>query len=90
MKCPKCGMRNYHCIDTRNVDDIRVRKYQCNSCNSRIKTEERIVGLKVPDGIRFAPVGDGIRVDGREILNALRKPMADLRQVLRKYDLMLK
>ena len=91
MKCPNCESRNYACLETRNEgDSLRVRRYRCNGCDYRFKTEENIVGVKHPNDTRFTPIGVAVRVDGREILDALRKPMADVRRVLRSYDDMLK
>lgn len=90
MKCPNCGARNYACLDTRHDDAVTVRRYKCKSCEYLFKTEENAVGLKRPEDTRFAPIGVGVNVDGREILNSLRKPVADMRRILRTYDERLK
>lgn len=90
MKCPNCGSTNFSCSNSRNNADFRVRMYRCNNCEYRFKTVENVVAMKHPDSPRFAPIDAGANVDGREILDSLRKPMAEMRNILRTYDKMLK
>lgn len=42
MVCPKCKNPMY-CIDSREKDNVRYRRYKCKWCNNRLSTIE-VVG----------------------------------------------
>lgn len=43
MKCPYCESEQTYCVDSRQVQAERRRKYQCASCGEKFKTTERVV-----------------------------------------------
>ena len=40
MICDRCGSENTACIDTRQREDYRYRKYECRDCKRRMVTYE--------------------------------------------------
>jgi transcriptional repressor NrdR len=47
MKCPFCGTRDARVIDTREVSDGIRRRRECESCNQRFTTYERIATVNL-------------------------------------------
>lgn len=41
MNCPKCETK-MKCEDSRELDNVRYRRYACNKCKKRIATVEEI------------------------------------------------
>ena len=43
MKCPKCGSDDNNCLDSREAQAYRRRRYACHSCGERFTTHEVVV-----------------------------------------------
>lgn len=48
MKCPNCGSPNYRCYNSRVFDDQRYRYHKCANCETKFKTVEIIIKIKLP------------------------------------------
>lgn len=44
MICDRCGSENTGCIDSRQREDYRYRKYECRDCHRRFTTYELTTG----------------------------------------------
>lgn len=85
MKCPVCSLEYFKCIDTRQRDNGRQRVLKCYNCDARFKTMETITEVKFENEYHFRPIVEPA-VDPKEMINSLRKPMAELRRILRTYE----
>ena len=47
MRCPYCSIRNNRVVDTREVPDGIRRRRECNQCQQRFTTYERIAGISL-------------------------------------------
>lgn len=54
MKCPTCSSDQLLCYNTRLIKGERYRWHKCATCGTKIKTIEKIVGVKQSDD-RWAP-----------------------------------
>lgn len=50
MLCPHCGLDQSKCINSRQVEKVRVRKYQCLQCGCRYDTVETYKTGKIKAG----------------------------------------
>src|SRR3954452_5792866 len=81
MRCPHCGERDSRVVDSRDLDDSATirRRRECNACNSRFTTYERVEAARLVVIKR-----DGTRQewDRPRLISGLRKaltrrPVAD-------------
>ena len=42
MMCPHCGSFQTGCVESRQVEEIRWRRYRCLDCGERFKTQEAV------------------------------------------------
>lgn len=49
MNCPNCGSPNYRCYNSRVFNGLRYRYHKCANCETKFKTVEVIVKIKLPD-----------------------------------------
>ena len=48
MICPHCGSKKSRCLDSRQIGNIRQRRYECRSCGERFNTTESIGEIHRP------------------------------------------
>ena len=66
--CPACGNRG-HCINTRNREGFRYRRYECQvSCGNRWTTYEAHAGSDIAELMKLEPE------QVKALLTLLRKP----------------
>jgi transcriptional repressor NrdR len=48
VRCPNCGERDTRVVDSRDIDDAAIRRRrECNVCNSRFTTYERVESARL-------------------------------------------
>lgn len=89
MKCPRCGLKNALCMESKFIENYRHRRYKCGNCDLRFGTRETVVEVKYEGDLHYTSTAVG-EVDPKTMLESIKRPFAELRGVLRTYDNMLK
>jgi transcriptional repressor NrdR len=80
MRCPRCGERDTRVIDSRDLDDVSIRRRrECPACSTRFTTNERIEAPRLTivkrDGQRQEFDREKLVAGMRKALT--RRPVAD-------------
>jgi transcriptional repressor NrdR len=80
MRCPRCGERETRVIDSRDLDEVSIRRRrECSACSARFTTNERIEAPRLVilkrDGSREEFDREKLVVGLRKAL--VRRPVAD-------------
>ena len=43
MRCPYCKTEQSYCVDSRQYNAVRFRRYRCKVCNRDYRTEEKVI-----------------------------------------------
>ena len=73
MRCPRCGERETRVIDSRDLDEVSIRRRrECASCSARFTTNERI---EAPRLVVVKRDGTRQEFDRDKLASGLRKAL---------------